>query len=298
MSRLPDTLTRIGWGAGFHIQALREGLQRRVPAGMLATAQRLYHRWRRPAHSAWRRTRAADLPYGEVATIDGIRIRVHPSLSIKNAWRIVSGVHTRSERRLALSVLAPEDVVMELGGGIGMLSTACALRIGSERVFAFEANPALAPLIEENYRLNGVAPEMNLCLLGAEPGVRDFHVSSDFSDSSLFRDTTSRYARTVRVPVRPINAELARIRPTLLIVDIEGAEVELLPMADLARVRKLIVELHPGCTGAWRANALRRRLRRQGFVETDKAGNCILFKRAGEGVARAGSGCGPGERPG
>ncbi len=280
-SRFPGTLERIGWGVEFHIQALREGLQRRVPAGMLASAQRFYHRWRRPAHSAWRRLSAADLPYGEVATIDGIRVRVHPSLSVKNAWRLVSGVHTRSERRLALSVVEPDDVVMELGGGIGMLSTACALRIGSERVFAFEANPALAPLIEENYALNGVAPEMNLCLLGAEPGVRDFHISSDFSDSSLFRDTTSRYARTVQVPVRSITAELARVRPTLLIVDIEGAEIELLPQADLAQVRKLIVELHPGSTGAVRANALRRRLRRLGYTEADKAGNCILFVRAG-----------------
>lgn len=279
--RHPGLLERIGWSVEFYIQALRERIQRRLPAGVLTTAQGLYQRWRRPAHSAWRRLSATDLPYGEVVTIDGIRIRVHPTLSVKNAWRIVSGVHTRSERCLALSVLEPDDVVMELGGGIGMLSTACALRIGSGRVFAFEANPALAPLVEENYGLNGVAPEMNHCLLGAEPGVRDFYVSSDFPDSSLFRETTRRYARTVQVPMRSITAELARIRPTLLIVDIEGAEIELLPLADLAQVRKLIVELHPGTTGALPANQLRRCLRRQGFVEADKAGNCILFKRAG-----------------
>jgi len=270
---------RAWWGAQFHMRAVRAHLDRRLPPALATPAQRFYHRVMRPAHAGWRGYTRADFPYGDVVTIDGIRLRLHDSLSIRNAWRIVSGMHTRSERRLVLGVLRPDDVVMELGGGIGMLSTACALKIGSDRVFSFEANPQLEPLIQDNYALNGVKSEMTMCLLGPEPGVSSFHISANFSDSSVFRDSPSDYEATVEVPIRSLNDEIGRISPTFLIVDIEGAEIELMPYADLSGVRKMVVEYHPSVNGAAKANALRRRLRRQGFVECDRAGTCILYTR-------------------
>lgn len=140
--------------------------------------------------------------------------------------------------------LAPDDVVMEVGAGIGFLSAYCAKRIGSERVFAYEANPALMEVIAATHRRNGVAPAVRNVLLAEGDGEREFHVEPEFWASSAVQGSSR--AQTIRVPQADLNAELARVRPTFLVVDIEGGEVEFFAHADLATVRKICVELHPG----------------------------------------------------
>ena len=105
-----------------------------------------------------------------MVSIDGIRLRIDASLAEGAIRKILAGEHTQDERRLVLPALEPDDIVMKLGGGIGMLSIACAQKIGSERVFSYEANPTLRPLIDENYRLNGVQPIMQMCMLGPVAG--------------------------------------------------------------------------------------------------------------------------------
>lgn len=220
----------------------------------------------------------AALPaYGSVMTVDGIRMRVDERMSPFQVRKLASGAHTRHERQLILGVLEPDDVVMELGGGIGMLAIACALKVGSDRVFSYEANPFLEPLIRDNYALNSVSPQLKMCVLGQSAGVRAFHLSPHFSRSSLF--PTDRQLETHEAPVEPLNRELERIRPSVLIIDIQGGEEELLGFANLASVRKLLVEVHPDILGIRRVNALRRRLRKAGFRESQRAVNSFLYFR-------------------
>ena len=218
-----------------------------------------------------------DLPYGEILTVDGIRMRIHKSLSPKQVQRLVSGSHTRTERTMILGVLEPSDIVMELGGGIGMVSIACAKVVGSDRVFTYEANPLLQPLIQENYGLNQVAPTVKMCMLGKERGQAQFHISPNFSESSTFKHEN--FDRTVEVEVLPVGEEMARIRPTALIMDIQGGEKDLLPHIDLSTVKTFLLELHPDVVGAWHTNAIRRRLRRLGFAEISHDKHCFLYQR-------------------
>lgn len=239
--------------------------------------KKVYHKVMRRAPSVVAKLERKDLPYGEILTVDGIHMRVHKSLSPKQVWRLISGVHTRAERTLILGVLEPSDIVMELGGGIGMVSIACAQVVGSDRVITYEANLLLQPLIQENYRLNQVEPTVKMCMLGKERGKAQFHISPNFSESSTFK--RENFYRTVEVEVLPIGEEMARIRPTVLIMDIEGGEEELLPHTDLSTVKKFLLEVHPGEVGVWRTNAIRRRLRRLGFAEISRDGRCFLYQR-------------------
>jgi FkbM family methyltransferase len=160
--------------------------------------------------------------------------------------------------------LAPEDVVMEVGAGIGFLSAYCAKRIGNERVFAYEANPALMDLIAATYKANGVAPAVRNVLLARGAGEREFHVESEFWASSAVQASAG--ATTIRVPQADLNAELARVRPTFLIVDIEGGEVEFFEYADLAGVRKICVETHPGIHSSAVLSKMLGALIAQGFA--------------------------------
>lgn len=52
----------------------------------------------------------------------------------------------------------------------------------------------------------------------------------------------SRSVRRLKIP----NADLARVMPSLMTIDIESGEVGFFVVADLSGVRKICVESHPG----------------------------------------------------
>ena len=217
--------------------------------------------------------------YGTVADVEGIKMKIDPRLSAYQVNKLLCGRHTRHERQLMIPLLEPDDVVMELGGGIGMLSTACALEIGGDRVHSYEANPTMESLIRENYELNGVNPHLKMCMLDEKPGTCTFHVSEHFARSSAYKLDVQGETTAYEVPVEPLNDEIKRIEPTVLIMDVQGSEDQLLSFADLSPVRKLLVEMHPDILGISRVNELRRQLRNQGFSEINRAGQSFLYIR-------------------
>lgn len=217
--------------------------------------------------------------YGSVVTVEGIRMRIDPRMSPYQVRKLLCGRHTRHERRLLVDRLESEDIVMELGGGIGMLATACALKIGGERVHSYEANPTLESLIRDNYALNEVNPHLKMCMLDRTSGTCPFHVSEHFARSSAYKLADQDETTVYDVPVEPLNDEIHRIQPTVLVMDVQGSEGKLLSFADLTNVRKLLVEVHANVLGIGRVNALRRQLRHQGFLEVDRAGQSFLYIR-------------------
>lgn len=247
-----------------------------------AATPKLYHR----IQSAYRQQKP--LPseekispqmYGTVADVEGIKMRIDPRMSSFQVKKLLSGRHTQHERELMIPLLEPDDIVMELGGGIGMLSTACALKIGGDRVHSYEANPTMESLIQANYSLNGVNPSMKMCMLDEKPGTCTFHVSEHFARSSAYQLKDQGKTTAYEVPVESLNDEIHRIKPTVLIMDVQGSEGKLLSFADLSRIRKLLVEVHSNVIGISRVNELRRQLRNQGFSEVNRAGQSFLYIR-------------------
>ena len=167
---------------------------------------------------------------------------------------IYFGDYERKELDIIERRLEPADTVMEIGAGIGFLSAYCARIVGNERVFAYEANPALHELIRDVHVRNKVQPHVVQALLGEGEAERDFFVEADYWASSLVR--RSAQARSVRIRQLDLNAELRRVRPTFLIVDVEGGEYELLRRADLSGVSKLCLEVHPDVLGNVRLSEL------------------------------------------
>ncbi len=194
-------------------------------------------------------------------------------MSTFNVRKLLQGQHTRHERELLENILEPNDVVMELGGGIGMVAIACAKVTGSDRVYSYEANPELEPLTRDNYALNGVDPTLKICMLGCRIGGRTFYLEEHSSRSSA---VVNAGRRAIEVPVERFNDEVRRIRPSILVVDIQGGEDELVDFTDLSTVEKLLIEVHPDITGVRRANSIRRGLRRMGFDESARAEKNIL----------------------
>lgn len=183
------------------------------------------------------------------------------------------------ERAVIEKKLAADDVVLELGAGIGFISTFCAKRIGSERVFAVEANPVMAETIRETYRLNGVAPQLTCGLLGCGDGEETFYVEGDFISSSTHqRSASAKPIKTLRYDARTF---IAQCKPTFLICDIEGGERELLEYMPLTGVKKLCIELHPHVIGNAGTSEVVARLLGEGFVcdFLSSSGKVFFFER-------------------
>jgi FkbM family methyltransferase len=176
----------------------------------------------------------------------GIMLPVkHALVSQGIAREIYFGDYEAKEIEIISKRLAADDVVFEVGAGLGYLSAYCAKRTGSNKVFTYEANPELIPLIRETHARNGVAPTVTNALLAKGEGEREFRIEDDFWASSAHRDG----GRAIMVKQLDLNAELARIQPSFMIVDIEGGEAEFFTGADLSTVKKICVETHPDVLG-------------------------------------------------
>jgi FkbM family methyltransferase len=195
--------------------------------------------------------------------ISGVSIRLGPHISPRILRAMSVGRYERAEVRMVSDRLSAEDIVMDVGTGLGVVATLCAQRIGAERVHTYEANPELERPIRETFLLNDVYPRLEMCLLGRTAGEGEFHVSRDFWSSSTVPGRGR--SRTIRVPRRSINDELARVRPSFLIVDIEGGEYELFDGIDLSGIRKLALELHERVIGPAKTEVVKRRLMSAGF---------------------------------
>jgi len=201
--------------------------------------KKLFHRVHRPK---WQSVAGIELPLA------------HPLITPPIRRDIYFGDYERKELDLIERRLEPGDTVMEIGAGIGFLSAYCARVVGDERVHAYEANPALLPIIEEVHQRNRVRPRVVNALLGRGDGERAFFVEPDYWASSLVRRSPG--SKEVRIRQLDLETELRRVAPTFLIVDVEGGEYELLAGPDLGGVAKMCLEVHPDVLGNVRLSEL------------------------------------------
>ena len=183
-------------------------------------------------------------PKAGYSTNFGVRLPIrHPAITPPILKDIFFGVYESKEAELVGKKIAADDVVMEVGAGIGFLSALCAKITGSERVFAYEANPQLMDVIKQVHELNQVAPTVSNVLLGEGEGECTFWLEKDYWASSLIQG--SKDATPIRVRQIDLNQEIERIRPSFMILDIEGGEYEFLRHARLDPIRKMVIEVHP-----------------------------------------------------
>ena len=97
-----------------------------------------------------------------VVTVAGVKIRLGRHMSPQVERTVSRGRYEQDEFRLIEQVLSPGDVVLEVGAGLGLVSAYCAKRLGSSRVFAYEANPDLEACIRETFSLNEVQPTLEM----------------------------------------------------------------------------------------------------------------------------------------
>lgn len=147
-------------------------------------------------------------------------------------------------------LIKAQDVVMELGAGIGFMSTLVATKTPAKSVHSFEANPQLMPYIAQVHALNKVKnAHVTNAVLDDKEGSAAFYIRKNFLASSLDPMEDAEDCTKVEVPTRDVNAVIKELQPTVLICDIEGAEVDLIPKMDLSGLRAVVIETHPQWIG-------------------------------------------------
>lgn len=177
----------------------------------------------------------------------GLRVPVTGQHVIKGIVdQLLDGDYESPETDAIMALLKPDDTVLELGVGIGVVSALAAQAAPQARIECFEANPNLIEPIRDLHEANGITNvTVNNAVLVPGPGggTRRFHLHPSFASGSLVE--TSESSGSTDVPAIGFAETVEKLCPNFLIMDIEGGEAEILTGADLSGFRVLVLELHP-----------------------------------------------------
>ena len=219
------------------------------------------------------------LPRVSSVTLEGVKLDVstHSTLMKNN---LMLGRYEVQERALAREFLTSDDTVLEIGGAIGFIGLFCQTRVGITRYTTVEANPHTVEVLEKNYALNGLAPVVWNLALAAEDSEVTLHTGNDFWKNSLVAGANG--GRSVRVQAVSLASLVSRLEyaPTVLIIDIEGAEQFVDFKQVPASVKKIIMELHPEIIGHAKTYQIVTDLVNLGCRVERELGGTFLFLRA------------------
>lgn len=209
-------------------------------------------------------------------TLDGVRISTSPEVLprfVRSA--LFKETYESHERQLVRGLLAPNDQVLEIGTGIGFVSLLCARLCGPQNVVSYEANPLLEQVIRNNYALNGMTPNLRMRAITTDGEPIAFFRSDNIVSSST--KERGGHAEKMSVQSDRFDDVLAEHRPDVVIMDVEGAEIELLSSSTLSGVKHIVVEIHPHITGEDKVAAMLQALQNKGFKLKVEAHKTILL---------------------
>lgn len=210
--------------------------------------------------------------------IDGIRVicdksRMDPAI----CKSLLRGSYELPERVLVRAAIRPTDNVLEIGAGIGVVSLICARLAVSGQVTSYEANSSLAPMIIDNFSLNGLSPKLILKAVTVIGGSIDFFKNENFvSSSTIDRNFIS---EKITVESDSIDKAIEDAKANVIVMDVEGAEVDLLTKANLKNVREIIVEIHPHIVGDFLTQEMICAIVERGFRQKKRQHKTIWFTK-------------------
>jgi len=184
-----------------------------------------------------------------VAICHGVKVPDSPMMNDERIARINAARYEGQEIAGALDVIREGDNVLEMGAGIGLVGAIAAKNGKPAKVISFEANPNLIEHIQALYKLNRLSKKIevrNEVLISAPnaPRKMTFHLRNSYLGSSLI-DTDRRETTPVDVATKSFKSLCRTFKPDVILMDIEGGELDFLRHASLEGVRAIVIEFHP-----------------------------------------------------
>jgi len=212
--------------------------------------------------------------------VHGIHIPIQPHEVSTEIWiALESGRYEANEAQRVRRAVLPNDRVLELGTGLGVITSIIA-SVEGVRVWSFEADPRTVRLAQRVIDVNcGENVTLKSGILAAKPSTSvDFFQRSDFWMSSRFADQGP-YERQIQVPCFDIDAFIREHDINVLVMDIEGSELDLVQHAKLGGIERIFLELHDHLYGLAGIQTISDALARKGLIYDPRGSNgpCVLY---------------------
>ncbi|UZD89608.1 FkbM family methyltransferase [Cognatishimia activa] len=162
--------------------------------------------------------------------------------------KIASGDYEGQEAHAARMRVKPGMQVLEVGAGLGYVSSVCAKMAGPANVVSLEANPKMISAARANLMRNGCGDV--LLEHGAVVGNGHHLETVNFRAGGLFWGGSTlsvgeKRQDMISVPAYRIRPLLMEVRPRFVMLDVEGGEADLFKKPWPSFVRFVVLELHP-----------------------------------------------------
>jgi len=200
--------------------------------------------------------------------LNGVHIETDfPCISDYMKERITEGRYEVDETKTIPQMVQKGESVLEIGGGIGYLSSLVFKTGNCRDLVVIEAHPELIPAIHANHSINGVSA----LVIHGIPGPIDSHADCDFYMSEDFWESSTvssggESIKSIKVPCIDIQKVIMQKKITFLICDIEGDEQHLFSWLNLSGIRAVVVEVHPEKIGKEGVEKVKKMIVQQGFV--------------------------------
>lgn len=126
--------------------------------------------------------------------------------------------------------LKPGDVFYDVGANVGFYATLAAHLVGGRgQVYAFEPNPTCSSQVRRNAELNGFAHvEVVEAAVSSSSGRTRLRLGNITGASTIMRGAESEGIEVALTSVDDFVRERSARAPTLVMIDVEGAEIEVL----------------------------------------------------------------------
>ena len=204
---------------------------------------------------------------------------------------IVRGDYELPERTLLRDQIIEGDVIIEMGGSIGVLTALLASKTGEKGfVVSVEASKTLTQysktwLEQDNVKvITGYG--FPVFKLDDTIKVVQFDESQGSLGGSIRYEITERniLAQELSEDIYDISriSELYNLQPTILMIDVEGSEnIILLQKPNFQKsIRTIIIELHPNCYTKEDHAMIIEKIVNEGFILKNQISSSYLFTRS------------------
>ena len=158
--------------------------------------------------------------------VDWTRLLVQPGMT-GATQNIYCGLHEFEDMAFVLHALRPGDLFADIGSNVGSYTILAAGAAGSNCV-SFEPLPATFVHLLDNIRLNNLESKVTAKNIGVGASLGSLTFTSGLDTVNHVLAEGEVVANTIEVPVAPLDAALSGSALTLMKIDVEGFETEVL----------------------------------------------------------------------
>ncbi|MEM7475670.1 MAG: FkbM family methyltransferase [Planctomycetota bacterium] len=181
--------------------------------------------------------------------LNGVKVPIDSDATKKIKHHLFLDSYERHERDVLSQTIEPGETILEIGAGIGLITCVAANLAGREgEIHTYEVNPKLIDSIKKNLEFNGLSAEIKNAFIGGSEGERELFLAEQFETTGAYHSQGD--GESVTVKQENFNEIAVTLKPTYLILDIEGSETELGSYICAAEsIKKICVEMHPHKVG-------------------------------------------------